>query len=320
MIKIIKTGARYNGSILYAGESRQLQKADEDRIIASGHAESIDIQEPLKFSVTGVKNLDTLVYNTANSKFLPGASRNEHPRYFCHLWAGAVLADETRANDISGAKNHAVRGANLSAAQMTASAGYISTIDPAGGALDSVLHMPAVNLDLVGGESMLIWWLGKVTAEGGDETLIGDSVSTSNNGWRIRARSSGKVDFVAYQNSGALSAFSGSSTATLIDGTLHSFAFFLDGKNGTIGKWEDGVNTVSATPFAAGYNTKTTGGVAIGAGRDSPTSGIATATRALVMMRWGVADSVPSVGQITAAVLKLRANPGVALTYQDLPS
>jgi len=76
-----------------------------------------------------------------------------HPRHYCHLYAGGQLTDDGVVYDQSGALTHAVRGANLSVANLWATAGYFSTDNPQAGTPDSGLIMPPLNFDYNGIES-----------------------------------------------------------------------------------------------------------------------------------------------------------------------
>ena len=55
-------------------------------------------------------------------------------------------------------------GQKTSEAQMFANAGYMSTIDPAGGVTDSVIRIPNINFDYANGEKLIVYWLRKSNA------------------------------------------------------------------------------------------------------------------------------------------------------------
>lgn len=240
-----------------------------------------------------------------------------HTGYHFHGFAGDQLPDDTVFFDKSGI-NHAVRGTNLSVSQLwTTATGYASTINPVGGSTDSVLRIPAVNFDYTSGEKLIVWWLGKITAEAGNEFFIGDGYSTTagQRGWAIRAASTQKLQLALY---GSTSTFGASSTATPFNGALHDIGLVLDGAGKQYCVWVDGA--VDATwgsgyvSLAAGaaFDTLSTNTINIGSSTPSPggSLGIATTTRACVIMRLSAATPVPAAASITSVFQQLRVNPG----------
>jgi hypothetical protein len=237
-----------------------------------------------------------------------------HPCYHFHGFAGDQMTGDPAFFD-KAAGNHAMPGVNLSNANLWATPGYVSTMDPATGSTDSVLRMPAINFDYAAGEKLIVWMLGKWNPEVADTAMIGDGSSTTLRGWHIRVRADGRVQPVLY---GALSGFGGSSAATVFDGTMRDFGVLLDGQNRKYCIWAN--NTVDTSfssgymPFSSGvsYDTKSTNTVNIGAVSAAPGSavGIATTIRACVILRLPASYPVPSVESMTAAFRQLRANPG----------
>ena len=232
--------------------------------------------------------------------------------YHFHGAASLQCADDLKFYDIAG-ENHGNFGVNLSVANAWANAGYVSTIDPAGGSTDSVIRIPSLNYDYDGGEKLIVWWLGKCTSEGSDVTFMGDSYGTAVPGVRVRARSTGKIDVVCY--GGGVGRFSPASTATVFDGSIRDFAFVIDGANRKYGVWVDGVFDAAfggslANMGAGSADTRTSNTWQIGAGSAAPggTDGVATRTRALVIMRLPSEKSLPPVGDLTALFRQLRSN------------
>lgn len=237
-----------------------------------------------------------------------------HPYYHFHGFAGNQTAGDSKFFDLSGI-NHGIRGANLSDATMFATAGYVSTPDPAEGTPDSAIRIPAINFDYEAGEKLIVWMLGKWTPEASAQALIGDGYSTTagQRGWAIRVSTAGKVQAAVY---GASSVFGATSTSTAFDGALHSFGLVLDGQNGQYCTWVDGAIDAQ---FGSGWaafpgtgDTKTTNTVNLGTSAPAPggTLGIASAIRACVIMRLPASYTTPDPSSFTAAFTQLRANPG----------
>lgn len=127
-----------------------------------------------------------------------GAYMAPHPRYHFHGYAGDQITGDSKFFDRTALGNHGVRGANLSEAQMFANAVYMSTIDPVGGATDSVIRLPNLNFDFLGGEKMIAYWLGKVTPEGTDQPVFGDGGSAKSPGFRAICKTTGKLQIALY--------------------------------------------------------------------------------------------------------------------------
>ncbi len=241
-----------------------------------------------------------------------GGATTVHPYYHFHGYAGDQLPDDTKFNDMSGI-NHASRGANLSISQLwTTNAGYASTIDPASGATDSVLRIPNLNYDYASGEKLIVWWLGKVTAEGSAARMMGDAQTA---GWRIALNTSGTWQLTL---SGPVTEAYASSSPSSISGALNSIAFAVDGAARKYGKWTNelyqfGTGDYQAFSVGDALDTKNSNTVNMGTSfpaSASSTSGIATATRALAILRLPASYPMPSVGTLTSVFLQLRSNPG----------
>lgn len=244
-----------------------------------------------------------------------------HPRYFTHLFAGNQLSTDPVVYDISGAQGHATPEADLSVSALwTTNAGYASTLDPTTTAGQQLrkLRLPALNWDNAGGESLLIWWLGKATAEGATTNLLGDNPgSAGNNGIRIRVAADQKL--AATINEGATFDSFSSSTLTPFDGNVHSIGFWINGRTRLGYSYVDETVQVNGTPIDPLNTLPTAAQVTAGAdllrlGGDTQTTGatgtgLATATRALAIMRFEATDTLPTPEQVRAAMQALRAAP-----------
>lgn len=241
----------------------------------------------------------------------PGAF---HPYYHFHGFAGNQVADDDKFYDLTGL-NHASRGANLSVSQLwTKNSGYASTIDPISGATDSVLRIPNLNFDYAGGEKLIIWWLGKVTAESSYARMMGDGYGTAagQRGIRIFLSTTGIISFAL---TGATEAYS-SNAHKSISGSLHSFAIAVDGEGKQHGIWVDeeySLSEGSYTSLVGGIDTRNSNTFNVGTffpASANSTFGIAMATRALAILRLPPNYTMPSVGTLTSVFQQLRSNPG----------
>jgi len=215
--------------------------------------------------------------------------------------------------------NHGTFGANLSRANAWTNrgSGYVSTVDPTGGSTDSVIRIPGPNFDYAGGESLFIMWAGQVTPEGSDASLMGTSVSTSANGVRIRAGSTGRLSFVLYDTT-PTSAFSTTSTDNalgkpFVSGERHSFAIFIDGRNRRQYMWIDGLINVNALTLSSGtsVDTLSSGTWNIGSGSQSPggSEGIASKTLAFAGFKFLATDDLPAIADLTAVAQAFDNDP-----------
>jgi hypothetical protein len=255
-------------------------------------------------------------------------------RYFFHGFAGNQIAGDPVFYDISGAENHGAFGASLSNAAAFGNAGFISTVNPvsAGGLTDSVIRMPGLNFDYVGGEKLILWWLGKCTAEGGATTaMMGDGFSNTRPGLRIRMTTAGLVD-IAIGDVASGQLVSGGSPAVVGDGNLHSFAIVLMGDDGGANakKYQIWVDEAVGTTLTPAYLTAFSGSTrdtknsnTWNIGTSDPASaatqeGLIVQTRALAMLRLGRNDVVPELAEMTAIFKALRANPGARILENAL--
>jgi hypothetical protein len=239
-----------------------------------------------------------------------------HPRYHFHGYAGDIISGDGKFFDLSPLGNHAVRGANLSEANMLANAGYVSTVDPAGGATDSVLRMPNLNFYHAGGEKLILYWLGKATPEGTDQPLIGDGGSATYPGFRVICKTTGVIQLGMYDSGGG-SDFSGTSSGVPFDGTLHSIGVVIDGAAKKYAFWVDEALDASMSGaygnFAlSGRDTRNSNTFNIGQGSPAAaasTFGMVVQTRSLHALRLSATDTIPSIATLTNVFKQLRVNP-----------
>ena len=244
-----------------------------------------------------------------------------HPRYFTHLFAGNQLSDDPSVYDISGAGSHALRETDLSVSALwTTRSGYASTLDSSAvdGSRLTRLKLPSLNWDWNGGESLMIWWLGKCTAEGATTNLMGNCRGVAGeNGFRVRVASTGQLALTMSEGATATTTFT-SSTLLPFDGALHSIGFWFDGARRKGYSYVDetvqvGGNTPvgdmlpTAAQVSAGTDRLILGGDSLLTG--AATSAIAQSTRALAILKFSSADTLPSDEQVRQSMLQLRAAP-----------
>jgi len=253
---------------------------------------------------------------TGYNKSAVSAQTGPHPRYHFHGYAGDQIIGDSKFFDRSGMGNHGVRGANLSEAQMFANAGYMSTIDPAGGATDSVIRLPNLNFYQANGDKLIAFLKLKVTPEGTDQPVFGDGGSATYPGFRLICRTDGKLQ-VGMCDSLGNNSFTGTTSAAPFDGTLHSVGIIIDGQNKKFGAWIDGVLDAS---LSGAYTNYATGGIdtrnsnTLNIGQGAPTVaastfGIAVQVRAAHVLRLAASDLMPSVAVMSSVMAQLHAIP-----------
>lgn len=244
-----------------------------------------------------------------------------HPNLWAQFSATNAIADTPLPHDLSGNNRTPSRGAQLSIAQMNAAPGYISTLLAGVNGDDPALHFPSINFDYDGGEILLVGILFKMPAPAVDGQFLANSSSASLNGFRMRARSSGYVDIGMFSTTGAVASFSGSSDNVLLDNTLHHVGLMINGRTKTRSFWEDCVLTRDGVGALATCDTRESVALNIGSIASPPTAisnTSANAIRGMFIMRWGPQDAAPTNANVTAAMLRHRANPGRVVAAGDL--
>ena len=246
--------------------------------------------------------------------------------YHFHGWAQNQINSDLNFLDYSGALNDATFQANLAAADAWATAGYLTQADPAGVGNLSLVAIPALTWDYLAGDSLFIFWRGMATPEGSDAALLGNTSGTAANGLRVIVSTAGKLKLNAYQASGTLSRFGGTSTATVFEAAIaHSFALAIDGVTGKHCYWADGVRDAA---FSSGFLTFGSGGIidtvsstTLKLGGDGATSGsvqlgAACKTQALVILEGRNGLGTPVVADLDLLVANLHRNPQRLVTAE----
>lgn len=234
-----------------------------------------------------------------------------HPNLWCDISAQNLCADDGAALDRSGAQRHATRGAQISIAEMNATAGYFASKRAGTPGDNTILHLPSINFDYDGGERLLVVLLFKAAAPGVEETIIGNSAANTLNGWRFRLRTTGYIDSAMYSVTGAVASFSGNCINVMADGTLHQLAILMDGNAKTRSFWEDGSLTRDGVASLATCDTRESSGLHLGGYQSAPTTTAGTSAisfRRVTIMRWAAGDSFPGNAAITPFVRRLRDN------------
>jgi hypothetical protein len=77
--------------------------------------------------------VNNMLRATGYNKSAVSAQTSPHPRYHFHGWAAENITGDSKFFDRSGMGNHAVRGANLSEANMLQMRVMYQRLNPAGG-------------------------------------------------------------------------------------------------------------------------------------------------------------------------------------------
>jgi hypothetical protein len=242
---------------------------------------------------------------------------NAHPAYLFHGCAPGSAADDGRFRDLSGA-NDGVFGTHLSRAQAWAnlSSGYISTVDPVAGAQESVIRIPPPSFDYAGGEKLLVLWGGQVTPEGSSVPMMGTSSAAADKGVALYVRTDARLDWRAYNGTDTINGPQTTNDAAgqpFVAGEYHSYAALLDGQTRTASYVVDGVVNREAVQMGSGQSIDTLSAATWAVGKATPlttgTSGIATKTRYLAILKWGPTQPAPTAAQIAAVSRQLDASP-----------
>ncbi len=223
-----------------------------------------------------------------------------------HGFAALQTPDDPVFYDLA-AGNNGVFSENLTKAVAWATPGYVTSGDAA---LTSI-KVPPINYDFVGGETLIVWWLGVVGGPG--TTILGTGgLTTSAPGWRLGI-SGGKVR--AAVSGTAFVGYSANSDAAVSDSLLHSVGFVLDGTNNKYGLWVDESQNVSMAGTYATFQSslfsedcRTAEDIHIGSAGTASTMN--ARTRALFVARLPAGVAVKSAAHMTSVFKALRALPG----------
>lgn len=242
--------------------------------------------------------------------------------YHTHFFAPLATGADRKAWDISGALSDGVFQTDLSAATAWATAGFLTQPNPSVSGQLSLVQFPALSWDWAAGDSLFIFWCGRMTPDAAEESWCGDtSGSTPRSGIKLNATADGKLKVMAYQNTPALTASGPISNNVVFEtGVTHSLAVCIRphvaGAGGGMAYWTDGarnlghasgflmpangpLSTVNAEPFKLGGNGATVGGIQLGT---------ALQTRAFVVLK-GRRGRPPAIADLDALVRAMHANP-----------
>ena len=239
-----------------------------------------------------------------------------HPRYWFHGFAPDQSTEDLKFRDIV-TGNHGSFGADLPIASAWTNKlkGYISTVNPTGGATESYITMPGPNFDYNGGDSLLIMWAGQSTPEGATTNPMGSSSNSSEGGFAVRIGTTGRLSFALY--GGTDSKFSSTTTDTVagkpfVTGEYHQFAIWLNGQAKTQSMWVDGQINVSEASFSSGDAINTLSSNTWQIGCAAPTGGLngqIVLTQAFAGLKFIGTDVLPTLSKLTAVVQAFNRDP-----------
>lgn len=190
--------------------------------------------------------------------------------------------------------------------------GFIATLNVASGNI----AVPAPNFDYNAGEKLLVVWIGQMTPEASDTGIMGTSGSSSTKGVRIRAKSTGELNFVLYDSVGPVSLFSNTTTSDaagrpFVASEAHSFAVLINGAARTHTMWVDeAVNKASASlGSGAACDTLTSSPWNVGCTTTGSTDCAVVNTAAFALFKWTATQTVPTAAAITEVLKQIRKNP-----------
>jgi hypothetical protein len=236
--------------------------------------------------------------------------------YHAHFFAPLAIDSDTTARDISGALSDGAFQANLSAATAWATAGFLTQPNPSVASELSLIQFPAISWDWAAGDSLFLFWVGRMTPEGTDQPWGGDTSGyAAGSGIKVTCTTDGKMKVNAYA-SPSTSVFGPMSTNAVFEaGVTHSLAICFASTLG-IAMWTDGArnaghasgylmpgggpcSTVNAVPFKLGGDGSTAANIQ---------NGVAMQTKAFVMLK-GRRGRPPAIADMDALVAALHRNP-----------
>ncbi len=190
--------------------------------------------------------------------------------------------------------------------------GFVATLNVANGNV----AVPAPNFDYNAGEKLLVVWVGQMTPEGADTGIMGTSGASSLKGVRIRAKTTGELNFVLYDSVGPVSLFSNTTTSDaagrpFVTGETHSFAVWIDGDARTHTIWiDEAINKASAVlGSAADCDTLTSSPWNIGCTTTGGTDAAVVNTASFALFKWSATETAPAKADITEVLKQIRKNP-----------
>lgn len=167
------------------------------------------------------------------------------------FYPGMQAGSDTNLTDRSGAGNNATFGSDLTIGEAWATAGRFSTVEDTGGTQNNAANLSnGVGFNFnPATESLLIFAKVTITAPAGTRPLVGNSNGTPNKGFGLKVTAAGKARFDLHRT--GADTIINTSSATLADASLHSFALALDAIAKTATVYIDGVVD---TNFVGGSN------------------------------------------------------------------
>ena len=245
--------------------------------------------------------------------------------YHTHFFAPLATGTDRNAWDISGALSDGVFQTDLSAATAWATAGFLTQPNPTVAGQQSMVAFPAISWDWSAGDSLFLFWVGRMTPEGAEMPWAGDtSGSAAGNGIKLTCTgtdtTAGKFKCNVYQNSPSVTVYGTQSTNVVFEaGVTHSLAVCIAPAG--MCYWTDGARNAG---HAAGFLMPSGGPVSTvnaatfklgGDGTGSPQNGVAMQTRAFVMLK-GRRGRPPAVADLDALVLALHRNSQALVTSE----
>ena len=222
------TGAQ---SVWAPGQIEERADVDAAALMASG------VFEKIQGDLNNVELTDLRALGIAVSTYgFPDAMRASDGYFLRFIAPRTPASADKKAWDNSGNRNDGVFQNHLTAAAAWATAGALTQKNPDTPGEQTLVSFPACNFDLLGGESLLIFWKGRATPEGTDQALMANTVNeTTANGFRVVCRSTGQVGFNGYQFSGGISASAPNASTVCFSATVtNSFAICLTGAAGPL--------------------------------------------------------------------------------------
>lgn len=241
--------------------------------------------------------------------------------YHTHFFAPLAIDSSRKALDISGAFGDGAFQANLSATTAWATAGFLTQPNPSVANELSLVTFPAIQWDWSAGDSLFIFWMGRMTPEAA--AWCGDTPSfVYNSGFKLGSTADGKLICNAYA-APSTAVYGPTSTNVVFEAAVtHSLAVCMSPAGMCF--WTDGLrnpghagggfsmpaggpcSTVNNVPFKLGGDGQVLSNIQVG---------VALQTKALVILK-GRRGNPPAVADLDALVAALHANPS-ALVSSD---
>lgn len=236
-----------------------------------------------------------------------------HPNYLFHGCARLQTnIDPTFGNLMGGSDASFAASLPRADAWASVASGFVATLNVANGNI----AVPAPNFDYNAGEKLLVVWVGQMTPEGADTGIMGTSGASSLKGIRIRAKTTGEMNFVLYDSVGPVSLFSNTTSydaagRCFVASEAHSFAVLIDGAARSHTMWVDEAINRAAASLGAGADcdTLTSSPWNIGCTTTGGTDCAVVNTSVFALFKWTAAQAAPAAADITEVLKQIRKNP-----------